>query len=52
MTHLVSDDAAENVGKINVRVGVKLLRPFPKYIAVAAGTVSRQEGDAERCVAG
>jgi hypothetical protein len=52
MPHLVSHDAAENFAKINIRVRVKLLRSFPKHIAVTAGSVGRQEGDAERCVTG
>ncbi|MBZ5653040.1 MAG: hypothetical protein LAO18_21450 [Acidobacteriia bacterium] len=51
MPHLVSDDAAENAGKINVRVRVKLLRFFPKYIAVTAGSIRRQEGRPERGIA-
>ena len=50
MPHLMSHDAAENFAKINVRVRVKVLRSFPKHIAVTAGSVGRQEGDAERCV--
>jgi hypothetical protein len=41
----MSDDAAENAAKINVRASVKRLRPFPKYIAVTAGSIRREEGD-------
>ena len=51
MPHLVSDDAAENVRKTNVRICVKVQRSFPEYIAITAGSVRRQEGDAERGVA-
>jgi hypothetical protein len=47
----VSDDAAENAAKINVRVRVKPLRSFPKYIAVTAGSIRRQEGNPERGIA-
>ena len=44
----MSDDAAENAAKINVRVRVKPLRSFPKYIAVTACSIRRQEGNPER----
>jgi hypothetical protein len=47
----VSDNASKNAAKINVRVRVKPLRFFPKYIAVPAGSIRRQEGNPERGIA-
>lgn len=47
----MSDDATENAAKINVRVRLKPLRPFPKYIAVTAGSIRRQESNPERGIA-
>jgi hypothetical protein len=35
----MGDDAAENITKRKVRVRVKLLRFFPKYVAITAGSV-------------
>ena len=52
MAHFVSHDAAENFRKINPPFHMKVLRSFPEHIAVPAGSVGGQEGDAEGCVVG
>ena len=52
MTHLVGHNAAQNSGDINIGVGMKLLRSVPENVAVTAGPVWAQKGDAEGYIAG
>lgn len=52
MPHLVGYNTAQNSGDINIGVGMKLLRSVPENVAVTAGPVWAQKGDAEGCIAG